>query len=298
MPTIKQIETFFWVAKLGTLQRAADKLHITQSAATKRLQELEVKSAAPLFDGTSKKSSLTPRGREVLAQCERLLESIGRLEEFEKTDQHMARVVHIGVTDLVVLTWFPKFMREMSEYYPDVTIQPEIDLSGQLKEKVLDGRLDLAFLPEPELPPSVARLSLGRAQFAWFCPPRSFNEAEIIPLHELAKYRVIEQSAKSIITVISSRMFDAIGVDPVRIYGSNNVVALSGLIEAGVGVGCLPVDLFTRQVAEGRMQMVRTNPPAPGVSYDAVFLKHPHSALGYAVADIAKRCCDFSGGTS
>jgi DNA-binding transcriptional LysR family regulator len=294
MLTIKQIETFFWVAKLGTLQRAADKLHITQSAATKRLQEMGARSAVPLFDGTSKKSSLTAKGREVLEQCERLLDSIGRLEEVGNADQHIARVLHIGVTDLVVLTWFPKFMREMSEYYPDVTIQPEIDLSGPLKEKVIDGRLDLAFLPEPELPSSMARLSLGRAQFAWFCPPRSFNDAETISLHELAKYRVIEQSAKSIITVVSSRMFDAIGIDPVRIYGGNNVVALSGLIEAGVGASCLPIDLFARQVREGRMQMVRTNPPAPSISYDAVFLKNPHSALGYAVADIAKRCCDFS----
>jgi hypothetical protein len=46
MLTVKQIETFYWVAKLGTVQRAADKLHITQSAATKRLQDVEAKSAA------------------------------------------------------------------------------------------------------------------------------------------------------------------------------------------------------------------------------------------------------------
>jgi hypothetical protein len=57
----------------------------------------------------------------------------------------------------------------------------------------------------------------------------------------------------------------------------------------------LPIDLFGQQVKERRMQVVRTDPPAPAVSYDAIFLKHPHSALGYAIAAIARRCCNFGG---
>lgn len=62
MLTVKQIETFYWVAKLGTVQRAADKLHITQSAATKRLQDVEAKSAARLFEGSGKKARLSAKG--------------------------------------------------------------------------------------------------------------------------------------------------------------------------------------------------------------------------------------------
>ncbi|MEO6032812.1 MAG: hypothetical protein ABIP61_13065, partial [Burkholderiaceae bacterium] len=84
-----------------------------------------------------------------------------------------------------------------------------------------------------------------------------------------------------------------VGLNPLRIYGGTIVVALSGLIEAGVGASCLPVALFVQQVKEGRMQMVATDPPAPAVSYDATFLKNPHSALGYAVADITRQCCNF-----
>lgn len=293
MFTIKQLEAFFWAVKLGTLQRAADKLHITQSAATKRLQQLESNSASPLFDRTVKKSTLTPKGREIFTQCERLLDCIGHLEEVQGSDQHVPRVVHLGVTDLVVLTWLPAFIRRMREHYPHVMFQPDIDLSVSLRDKVLDGRLDLAILPEPELPPSMARVELGRAQFAWFCPPGTFGEGQTIRLQELATMPVIEQTTRSIITVLSSRMFEAVGMNPARIYGGNNVVALSGLIEAGVGSSCLPVALFVQQVKEGRMQMVTTDPPAPAVSYDATFLKHPHSALGYAVADIARQCCNF-----
>ena len=294
MLSLKQIETFYWVAKLGTVQRAADKLFVTQSAATKRLQEVEASSTAPLFEGVSTKSTLTAKGREMYAHCEDLLDAVGRLNELQDPAHHIARVLHVGLTELVVLTWFPTFMRQMRQYYPNVTLQPEIDLSGALRDKVLNGRLDLAVLPEPEGDAALARVELGRAKFAWFCPPGMFEGTAVVPLEKLADAPIIEQTTKSIITVLSTRMFEAVGADPTRIQGGNNVVALGSLIEAGVGASCLPVALFTQQVASGRMRKLITDPPAPEVRYDAVFLKRPHSALGFAVADIARRCCDFS----
>ena len=117
MLSVKQIETFYWVAKLGTVQRAADTLHITQSAATKRLQDLEAKSAAPLFEGGGKKARLSAKGHEMLTLCEGLLESIGRLEAYRDADRRMTRVLHIGLTELVALTWFPAFLQQMREMF-------------------------------------------------------------------------------------------------------------------------------------------------------------------------------------
>jgi hypothetical protein len=63
-----------------------------------------------------------------------------------------------------------------------------------------------------------------------------------------------------------------------------------------VGVSLLPVDLFRQQIQNGLMQIVVTEPAVPAVRYDAVFLEQSHSALGYMVADVARRCCNFSAG--
>jgi DNA-binding transcriptional LysR family regulator len=296
MLTVKQIETFYWVAKLGTVQRAADKLHITQSAATKRLQDLEAKSAAPLFEGGGKKARLSAKGHEMLELCEGLLESIGRLEAYRDADRHMTRVLHIGLTELVALTWFPAFLQQMREMFPNLILQPQVDMSGPLREQVIDGRLDLAILPEPELPASVTRVALGSARFAWFCRPGEFDNKRTVPLRELGTVPVIEQAPVSIITILSSRGFESAGVNPERICGGNNAVVVGGLVAAGVGVSLLPVDLFRQQIENRLMQIVMTDPPAPLVRYDAIFLTQSHSALGYMVADVARRCCDFSSG--
>ena len=48
--TIKQVEAFYWTVKLGTFTAAAERLHTTQSAITKRIQEIESTFEIALFD--------------------------------------------------------------------------------------------------------------------------------------------------------------------------------------------------------------------------------------------------------
>jgi DNA-binding transcriptional LysR family regulator len=232
----------------------------------------------------------------MLTLCEGLLESIGRLEAYRDADRRMTRVLHIGLTELVALTWFPAFLQQMREMFPNLILQPQVDMSGPLREQVIDGRLDFAILPEPELPASVTRVALGSARFAWFCRPGEFDSKRTVPLRELGTVPVIEQAPISIITILSSRGFESAGVNPERICGGNNAVVVGGLVAAGVGVSLLPVDLFRQQIENQLMQIVITEPPAPLVRYDAIFLKQSHSALGNMVAEVARRCCDFGSG--
>ncbi|SCU75334.1 conserved hypothetical protein [Cupriavidus necator] len=292
MLTIKQIEAFYWVAKLGTVQRAADKLHVTQSAATKRLQEVERLSASPLFEQAGRKATLTARGHEMMLLCADLLESVAHLEEIQASTRNIPRVVHVGVTELVAMSWFPALVRKVRTVYPQLTLQPHIDHSAVLRDKIIDGQLDVAILPEAFVTRSAARVNLELVEFAWFSPPGTFNRGEVVPLQQLATLPVIEQDRTSIITALCARLFEQVGVEPTRLGGSRSIITLAGLIEAGIGVSCLPREFFTNEVAQGRLQIVETDPPAPAVRYCAIYPEH--AALGLAVAELARECCDFS----
>jgi DNA-binding transcriptional LysR family regulator len=294
MLTIKQIQTFYWVARLGTLNKAAEKLYITQSAATKRLQEVEAIAAAPLFEAGGRKNALTAKGRELMHECERLFSSLEELDLLRGATQQPARLVHVGLTELTALTWFGRFIKEMKKIYPSVTIQPEIDLSSLLRQRVEAGQLDFAILPDPPNVEGLTRMQLGTVPFGWFAAPGTFAPDVAHPLRDLAAYTVIEQSANSIITELCAQLWENAGVQPERIYGGNNVNALAGLISAGVGISCLPVTMFTQEIERGQLQLVNTTPAAPQVPYHFCFLKHLHSALGYGVADIARRSFSLS----
>ncbi|MDF3834798.1 LysR family transcriptional regulator [Cupriavidus basilensis] len=293
MITIKQVEAFYWAAKLGTVQRAATKLHVTQSAATKRLQELERISAAPLFESSGRKAALTPKGQELLELCESFLAATARLEEIKASAKNVARVLHIGITELVALTWFPSLVRRLNSVYPHVTLQPDVDLSASLRDKVLDGRLDFAVLPEAYATPAMATVKLQSVKFSWICPVGAFDTGKVVSLQDLASLPLIEQDAGSGLTALCETLYAQAGIEPHRVSGSNSLVALAGLVEAGVGVSCVPLHLFDQEISQKRLQLVHTDPPAPSITYVASFLKQHQAALGYAVADIARQCCDF-----
>ncbi|RKE34712.1 DNA-binding transcriptional LysR family regulator [Paraburkholderia sp. BL23I1N1] len=291
MLTIKQLEAFYWVARLGTVDRAANKLHITQSAATKRLQELEAIVVEPVFESQRTKSKLSAKGQELFELCKDLLESVANLEELQSSTRSVARILQIGMTELVATTWFPRFVGKMKEIYPNVLVQPElVHLSVELRAKVLEGSLDMAFIPDAEMPKALTRVELNSVPFAWFCAPGIFPADTPVTLQKLSESAVIEQDERSIITQLCRRLFSEAGVEPRRLFGGSSVLAMAGLIEAGIGISCLPESIVSNYVSAGRLQMVRTRPPAPSLRYCAIFMNNPQSRIGYSVAEIARQC--------
>ena len=79
MLTFKQIEALYWTVRLGTFAASAQKLHTTQSAITKRIQELEADFDIALFDRSGYRAELTARGHEIYALAEEMLGHRDRL---------------------------------------------------------------------------------------------------------------------------------------------------------------------------------------------------------------------------
>ena len=70
---IDGIQAFVLVADLGGFSKAADQLHLTQTALTRRIQKLEAYLSVRLLDRTTRSVHLTAVGREFLPQARRLV---------------------------------------------------------------------------------------------------------------------------------------------------------------------------------------------------------------------------------
>ncbi|KOC90292.1 LysR family transcriptional regulator [Winslowiella iniecta] len=288
MLTLKQIQAFYWVSKLGTLSKAADKLHITQSAATKRLKEVETLARLPLFEAEGRKNRLTPKGKELVKNCEELLSLIDELEMLKGSAKLPVKTLHVGLTELTTLTWFPDFIKLLKESYPSITVRPDVNSSISLFNKLAAGRLDFAFLPDMHPDAEMAKIPIGSVPFGWFAAPGIFAADQVHDLKTLADMTVIEQNANSIITELCAQLWENAGKQPVRIYGGNNVNALAGLISAGIGISCLPIAMLQPEIKSKKIQHLKTEPAAPGVTYHCFFNRHLHSALGYTISEIAR----------
>jgi len=77
---LRHLEHWLALAETGSFSRAAEKLHITQSALSRSIQALEDELGGPLVDRIGKRNELTPLGQAVLARARRIVHEASELK--------------------------------------------------------------------------------------------------------------------------------------------------------------------------------------------------------------------------
>jgi len=294
MMTFKQLEAIYWVARLGGFSQAAHKLHTTQSAVSKRVQELELLFDTPLFDRSLRTARLTDKGEEMLVLARKLLEQReAAVEQFVRPEV-MERRVRIGVTELTAMTWLPRLVNLIQRSYPKVIIEPDVDSSVSLREKMLADETDLVIVPDVFEDQRVATKRLGAVENAWMCKPGTVPTRKPLRLHELAKHRLLTQGDKSGTGLVYERWFKEMGVQPSNTIVSSNLIAIIGMTVSGLGVSHLPRKCMQPMVQAGMLEILKVSPALPPVSYVAVYKNEQRSTLIDSIILLAQECCDFT----
>lgn len=118
------VQAFIAIAEQGSFQRAADALHITQTALTRRLQNFEDLLGVKLVERTTRSVALTSLGSDFLPQCRRLLADLSAaLAEIQKTGKALRGDVSIACVPTVGIRYLPRVIQEYSARFPDNRIR-------------------------------------------------------------------------------------------------------------------------------------------------------------------------------
>jgi len=118
------VEAFVAIADHGGFHKAADALHLTQTALTRRLQNLESLLGVTLVERTTRSVALTPTGRDFLPQGRRLLaELTTALVEIRETGKARRGDVSIACVPSAGVQFLPKVIERYSDRYPDNRIK-------------------------------------------------------------------------------------------------------------------------------------------------------------------------------
>lgn len=293
--TFKQLEALYWIAQLGGFAQAANQLHTTQSAVSKRVHELELLFDTELFDRSQRSARLTEKGEEMFVLARKLLaQRDAAVEQFGKPGV-VERRIRIGVTELTAMTWLPRLVGLIQQHYPKVTIEPDVDDSLQLRDKLLADELDLVIVPDTFADSRFPSKTIGRVRSAWMCKPGVVeSKGTTLRLHELARHRMLVQGNAS----GTGRAYDAWmkeqGVQPANAIVVSNLVALTGLTVSGLGVSYLPQQCLQPLVAAGMLEVLEVSPALPMVRYVAMHKGEHRSALTSSIVMLAQECCDFT----
>lgn len=294
MMTFKQLEAIYWVAKLGGFSQAAQKLHTTQSAVSKRVQELELLFNTPLFDRSLRAARLTEKGEEMVAVAKQLLEQRDAAVQHFAHTQAVDRHLRIGVTELTAMTWLPRLVAQVKAHYPRVKIQPEVNDSVALRESLLTGDVDLIVAPDLFDDADFAKHRVGAVRNAWMCKPGLLPRGKSMRMQELAARTLLTQGQRSGTGLTYERWLNSIGVTPANTIVSSNLVAIIGMTVSGLGVSHLPQDCLRPMLDAGLLETVKVSPALPDVTYVALYKSEQRSSFLASVVTLAQDCCDFT----
>ena len=147
--TLRQLETFSAVARLGSFTRAAEALHLTQPAVSIQVRQLTDTVGLPLFDQAGRSLRLTAAGEALLATTRRLDDVWNGFE----TTIDALRGLKRGKLRVALVTtakyFLPRMLGAFCRRYPDISIELEIANRDRIVERLRNNEDDLYVMSYP-----------------------------------------------------------------------------------------------------------------------------------------------------
>ncbi|MBD3649061.1 MAG: LysR family transcriptional regulator [Pseudomonadales bacterium] len=240
---IEAIRAFITVSETGSFSLAADKLHLTQPAVSKRIALLENQMGARLFDRIGRTVNLTEAGRELEHRARRILievedtrRAIRNLSGEVSGNLSLATSHHIGLWRL------PAPLKSYAKQHPAVSFDLHFMDSEVAHEQILHGNLELAIIMlAPSGHERLTSIPVWRDVLTFVCAPDHPLAGEAsVTLETLSEHPAILPDMSTFTGRIVKRLFDNHGL-PLHIGMSTNYLeTIKMLISIGLGWSVLP----------------------------------------------------------
>lgn len=147
---IEQIRTFLSVAANGSFQEAANRLYITQSTVSTRIQRLESYLRVKLFVRNRSGAHLTQHGRRFLRHAKSLLLTLEQARHDIGLPSRFQGSVTVGARIALWEEMLPRWIGEIRKNSPDVSIRCDIGFEEDLMRRLIEGTLDIGLMYTPQ----------------------------------------------------------------------------------------------------------------------------------------------------
>ena len=274
----QHLQAFVAIAESGSFSGAADKLHLTQPAISKRIALLEDQVKSPLFDRIGRQIALThagqvllPKAKLILSEVEAASQAIADLQGEVKGKLSIATSHHIG------LHYLPPYLRQYSEDFPQVKLDLHFLDSELAYQDVIQGRFDLAVVTLPQEPDSrllTAQLWQDELQFV-AAPSHLLASRSRLTLKDLSGHPAIMPDTNTYTTRLIKAIFDQAGLSLEITLVTNHLDAIKMMLSIGLGWGVLP-----KRLIDSQLKNLNVNQPA--IRRPLGVIHHAQRSLGKA----------------
>jgi LysR family transcriptional regulator for metE and metH len=259
---IRHLKLVSAIAETGSVTRAGNRLHLTQSALSHQLRDAEEQLGVALFERKNNKMMLTPAGERLLQSARAVLAELERAEmDIQKNGTPSKGLIRISTQCNTVYHWLPPRLILFQKQFPDVEVQLMIEATNNPFEALLEGKLDLAIVSDPIRNRKIRYLPLFQDEVVIAVPPghRLAGKSCAAP-EDFATETVLIYPPKEESTLLT-KILEPAGIRPRKIQEVALTGAIIELIIGGLGIAALPKWTVGPQLASGALIGVPLKPP-------------------------------------
>jgi DNA-binding transcriptional LysR family regulator len=171
-PTLRQMRAFVALAKTGNFTLAAQYMHVTQSALSGLIKELEQTLGVRVVDRSTRRIALTETGNELYPLFSQMIDDLDRaLANIADQAQLRKGIVRVAVPQLMACTLLPQAIAAWRRRYPDIGISLSDSPVEAVTTRVLSGETDFGIGPERDAAPQLEARELMEMPFEAVVPP-------------------------------------------------------------------------------------------------------------------------------
>lgn len=266
---IELLETFLDLMETKSFNRTAERLDLTQSTVSARIQTLETTLGRKLFTRSRAGTQPTPAGFRLLDHARTLRHQWNEARRAVRNTGNFAQSMRIGMQHDLASSHIADWVTGFRTTLPDTAFYIELDFSNQMSADLQAGEIDLSIMFTPKNLPDLHYEHIGELAYRMISSnavhindidPQSYIFTNYSPAFDKAHRQVMVNIAE---TPLSS--------------GQN--ITVCGLLSALGGTAYVLEESAEEMVAAGGFSFVRGAPRIPQTVYFAVHLRNRHSHI-------------------
>ena len=238
--SLQLLDQFVVLARTKNFTRAAEELHLSQSALSRAIQKLEDQLGQPLFERKPREVVLTELGELLLQRAKHILQLME--DTFSELSEAGRRGrIRLGAIPTIAPYFLPSLLSSFAKKYPDIAVIVQEDTTENLIKRCHHGEIDLAILALPLLAKNLEVEALFDEELLLVVPVgHPLATSKTLPIDAVEGFPFVMLNEAHCLTDNIATFCRRKAVQPVTVERTSQLATVQELVSLNHGVSIVP----------------------------------------------------------